>query len=72
LTNERLQSSAGIWGRPRFDFQRQNRRNPWRCQRVKVLGCTMARACRQSNQRESQIRTMRMAWVVRLGVTLRS
>ena len=44
-------NSAGIRGRPGRDFQRQNSRNPWRCQRINVAGCTMAKAWRQSNQR---------------------
>ena len=33
-------NSAGIRGRPGRDFQRQNRRNPARCQPMKVLGVT--------------------------------
>ena len=35
-------TSAGTRGRPRdLDFQRQNRRNPFRCQRISVSGFTM-------------------------------
>lgn len=37
-------NSVGSGGRPDRDFPRQNRRNPWRCQRVNVAGCTMTRA----------------------------
>ena len=64
--------SAGIGGRPRRDFHRQNRRNPWRCQRSNVAGCTMTNAWRQSNQRASQVRAMRMAFVACCGFTCRS
>jgi len=45
----------GTAGRPRRrDFHRQSRRNPARCQRMKVAGLTIARASRQSNRRDSQ------------------
>jgi hypothetical protein len=43
-----------------------------RCQRINVLGCTTAKACRQSNQRESQTMAIRVAVVARRGLTLRS
>jgi hypothetical protein len=65
-------SSGGMDGHPGVDFQRQKRRNPWRCQRRKVSGCTTARASRQLNQRASQTRARRVGAVVRRGVTWRS
>jgi hypothetical protein len=36
-------------------------------QRVKVSGCTIRKADRQSNQRESQTKAMRVALVARRG-----
>jgi hypothetical protein len=64
--------SAGSGGRPDCDFRRQNRRNPWRGHRVKVCGCTMRKACRQSHQRESQTIAIRVAVIARRGLILRS
>ena len=53
LTDERLQVRRNARS-SRVDFQRQNSRNPSRCQRVKVSGCTTAKACRQSNHRRAR------------------
>jgi hypothetical protein len=40
----------GRRGRPVvFDFQRQTRRNPWRCQRRSVSAWTFTSASRQAN-----------------------
>src|SRR5262245_41115104 len=64
--------SAGMGGRPGVDCHRQNSRNPWRCQRLSVAGCTAAKAWRQSNQRQSQTRAIRVAWVARRGLMFRS
>jgi hypothetical protein len=64
--------STGSGGRPGRDCHRQNRQNPCRCHRVNVAGCTMVKACRQSNQRPSQTRASRVAGDARLGLTLRS
>ena len=65
-------NSSGIGGRPGCDFQRQKRRNPWRCHRVKVSGVTTASVCLQSHQRLSQTRAKRVAFVGRFGLTSRS
>jgi hypothetical protein len=67
-----VRSSTGRGGRPRRDVHRHHTRNPWRCQRIKVCGCTMVRACRQSNQRASTVIGRRVAVVARLGLTFRS
>jgi hypothetical protein len=49
--------SAGIRGRPRaFDFNLQNSRKPFRCQRIKVSGLTTVRASRHANSLESNTR----------------
>ena len=45
-------SSFGIGGRPARDFIRQNNRQPARCQRIIVAGCTTTSALRQSNSLE--------------------
>jgi len=54
-------------GRPGRDFHRQNRRNPWWCQRIKVWAWTMIKARRQLNQRASQTSVRRVAGVTRFG-----
>ena len=64
---------TGIRGRPRGrDFQRQNRRNPWRCQGTSVSGCTTVRMSRESIIRESTTRVTRVALSARRGLTFRS
>ena len=61
-------SSSGIRGRPGLDLQRQNRRQPARCQRINVSGRTTTRALRQSNSRESNASETRVAASMRLGL----
>jgi hypothetical protein len=42
----------GNRGLPGLDFQRQNRRNPFRCQPISVSGLTMIKASFQLNHRD--------------------
>jgi hypothetical protein len=56
-----VRSSTGRGGRPGRDFHHYHQRKPWRCQRIKVYSRTIARACRQSNQRESTTIARRVA-----------
>ena len=68
-----FRSWTGARGRPRGrDFHFQNKRNPLRCQRIKVLGLTMVRAVLQSNKRDSRASVKRMASVASRGFTFRS
>ena len=55
-----------------FDFQRQNSRNPLRCQRTSVSAWTATSAPRQSNRRLSAAIIHRVESSARLGLTLRS
>ena len=54
------------------DFHRQNRRNPFRCQRTSVSGFTTMRAFFQSNRRASVVIVNLVALSVRRGVRSRS
>jgi hypothetical protein len=63
-------SSSG--GRPGRDLQRQNSRQPARCQRTIVFGRTTITHDRQSHNRESQARLRRVAASTRRGFTPRS
>ena len=66
------QSSIGTGGRPGRDFQRQNRRKPWRCQRTKVWGLITTSACFQSKSLDRSMRVTRNAVSGRRGFSLRS
>jgi hypothetical protein len=59
-------------GRPGLAFQRQNSRQPARCQRSNVSGRTTTRASRQSNSRERNASDTRVTASTRLGFTPRS
>ena len=65
-------SSSGMGGRPGRDLQRQNSRQPARCQRTIVFGRTTITHDRQSHNRESQARLKRVAASMRRGFTPRS
>ena len=65
-------SSSGMGGRPGRDLQRQNSRQPARCQRTIVFGRTTITHDRQSHNRESQTRLRRVATSMRRGFTPRS
>src|SRR5205085_2337195 len=66
-------SSAVTRGLPTgLDFQRQNRRNAFRCQPIKVAGLTISSALRQSNQRASLENTNLSAGVVGMAFFSRS
>ena len=52
-----------------FDFQRQNSRNPWRCQRMKVSGLTTTSDIRQSNSRLTVTISHLVASLARCGLT---
>ena len=65
--------SAGIGGRPAArDFQRQNSRKPFRCQRMSVSGSTMVSKRRHSTIRDKATSVMRVASSARRGFTCRS
>ena len=49
ISRIKRRSSAGIGGRPGFDFQCQRSRNPARCQRINVFGWTTTSPSRQLN-----------------------
>jgi DNA-binding transcriptional MocR family regulator len=68
----RQRSPAGIGGRPDLHFNRQNIRQPARCQRRIVCGRTMTIASCQSNKRVSSARLIRVAASTRRGLTPRS
>src|SRR3954462_1893786 len=55
-----------------LDFQRQKRRNAWRCQPIKVAGLTIINAPRQSNQRASLENTNLSPGVVGIAFFSRS
>ena len=66
-------SSSGTGGRPLGrDFQRQNKRNPFRCQRMSVSGFTTMRAFFQSKILVSAAIVNRVALSVRRGACSRS
>ena len=66
-------SSSGSVGRPfGRDFQRQNSRNPFLCQRTSVSGLTTIRAPFQSNSVARVAIVSRVALSVRRGACLRS
>src|SRR4051794_12154708 len=66
-------TSAVTGGLPTgLDFQRQKRRNAWRCQPIKVAGLTISNALRQSNKRASLENTNLSAGVVGLAFFSRS
>src|SRR5438309_11991456 len=66
-------TSAVTRGLPtRLDFQRQKRRNAWRCQPIKVAGLTIINALRQSNQRASLENTNLSPGVVGIAFFSRS
>ena len=63
----------GSRGRPRgLDFHRQNRRNPFRCQRMKVSGLTTRSAERQAKSLPTVAITNRIESVAQCGFALRS
>ena len=72
ISRIKRRSSAGIGGRPGFDFQCHRSRNPARCQRINVFGWTTTSASRQLNNLESKANVMRVAGSIRRGSTLRS
>jgi hypothetical protein len=55
-----------------FDFQRQNSRNPLRCQRMNVSGLTTTSDVRQSNSRLTVTISHLVASSARCGLILRS
>ena len=64
---------SGTGGRPLGrDFQRQNKRKPFRCQRMRVSGFTTTSAFFQSNILASAAIVNRVALSVRRGVCSRS
>jgi hypothetical protein len=66
-------TSAVTGGLPTgLDLQRQNRRNAWRCQPIKVAGLTISNALRQSNHRASLENTNLSPGVVGMAVFSRS
>ena len=66
-------NSAGTGGRPRgFDLQRQNSRNPVRCHRSSVSGCTIVSNRRQSTRRDNATSAIRVASSARQGFACRS
>jgi hypothetical protein len=70
LANRRMRacSSVGIGGRPgpRFEMDRQYSRNPLRCQRMTVSGCTMTRVSLHPNQiRDKKTQKVRSTEVIR-------
>lgn len=65
-------SSSGIGGRPGLDLTRQNRRQPARCQRIRVSGRTTTGASRQAKSRARDASDTRVAASTRLGLTPRS
>ena len=66
-------SSVGSLGLPRgLDFQRQNKRNPLWCQRMRVSGLTMTRALRRSKNLLRTARNNLVASIARSGLTSRS
>src|SRR5215472_11234205 len=68
-----LRRSLGMRGPPTGrDFQRQRRRNPWRCQRTKVSGRTFTRASRHANRRPRITIISRVESSARCGFTYRS
>src|SRR5215472_690963 len=68
-----LRRSLGMRGLPTGrDFQRQRRRNPWRCQRTKVSGRTFTRASRHANRRPRITIISRVVSSARCGFTFRS
>src|SRR5215831_13837991 len=68
-----LRKSLGMRGLPTGrDFQRQRRRNPWRCQRTKVSGRTFTRASRHANRRPRITIISRVESSARCGFTFRS
>lgn len=54
-------NSREIRGRPGRHFQRQKRRQPARCQRMMVFGCTTTSASRQSNSCDNTVKLMRVS-----------
>jgi len=68
-----LRRSLGIRGLPTGrDFQRHNRRNPFRCQRMNVSGLTFTRASRHENMRPRITIRSRVESLARCGLTFRS
>ena len=65
-------SCTGVGGRSGRDFQRQNRRNPWRCHRTKVRGCTTPSASLQSKGLGSSMSASRNGALGGRGFRLRS
>ena len=65
-------SSSGIGGRPALHFQRQNIRQPSRCQRTMVDGRTLTTVCRQSQSLENTARLTRVTGSIRRGLIPRS
>ena len=51
ISRIKRRSSAGIGGRPGFDFQCQRSRNPAQCQRINVFGWTTTSASRRNHAR---------------------
>jgi len=68
-----LRRSLGIRGLPTGrDFQRHNRRNPFRCQRMNVSGLTFTRASRHENMRPRITISSLVESSARCGLTFRS
>src|SRR5262249_43940747 len=64
--------SLGRRGRPiGLDFQRQNSRNPWRCQRMRVDALTFTSASRHGNMRLRVAIIQRAESLARRGLTWR-
>ena len=65
-------SSAGIAGRPGWDFRRHSNFQALRCQRSNVSGRTTAHASRQLKRWDSRTSRTRVTGSIRRGLTSRS
>src|SRR5262249_21840705 len=73
ISRIRRRRSFGRRGRPMgLDFQRQNSRNPWRCQRMSVGALTFTSASRHGNMRLRVAIIQRVELLARRGLTWRS
>src|SRR5262249_31339815 len=73
ISRIRRRRSLGRRGRPMgLDFQRQNSRNPWRCQRMSVDALTFTSASRHGNMRLRVAIIQRVESLARRGLTWRS
>src|SRR5262249_48264038 len=73
ISRIRRRRAFGRRGRPiGLDFQRQNSRNPWRCQRMSVDALTFTSASRHGNMRLRVAINQRVELLARRGLTWRS